>query len=348
MSCNHQQQCAAPISTHDPLNTTSIQRCTNDVLYNHHCAIHHGPAKKLYLKYKTVCEYAYKLDIAKISKNNQVKYLTECYEWFVKAYNARMAHRKYAYVPSLWDSGHDHQFEIIMEKIHSCETMLETLYVESSPISHTPISPLSHSESDNSVEDEITRDTMRVMRSKRRQFKKQRNHDEKADMLAVDAYISENNIHMQNKMKLASICERATTSLFSAKDISDLSGSLAICQILMFELIRLMNTYRYFTPNYKPEVCMECRDCGHYMPIYPKIKCACHLKYTQFVDFLIKLPDNILRGFCELVIKNTAKIRPIVSDLVKLYRIYEGTLFLKVPAILAYRSVQKRLVFELE
>lgn len=122
MSCNHQQQCAAPISAYDPLNITSIQRCTNDVLYNHHCVIHHGPAKKLYLKYKTVCEYAYKLDIAKISKNNQVKYLTECYEWFVKAYNARMAHRKYAYVPSLWIAGTITNSKLLWKKYIDAKT----------------------------------------------------------------------------------------------------------------------------------------------------------------------------------------------------------------------------------
>ena len=36
---------------------------------------------------------------------------------FNKAYNARMEHRKYAFVPECYDEGHDYQFVFIKNKI---------------------------------------------------------------------------------------------------------------------------------------------------------------------------------------------------------------------------------------
>src|SRR5437868_14767322 len=116
--CIYKQCCA----------TTASGRCINCTvsMQSDHCYIHRNRSNKLYLQYKQICETAYNLNIDRSISNvkERIKYLTECHQIFVRAYNARLKHRHYAYVPECYDSGHNHQFKIIQDKINKCREKL--------------------------------------------------------------------------------------------------------------------------------------------------------------------------------------------------------------------------------
>ena len=107
------------------------QRCLNETYKStRHCSEHFSTATKLYLNYKKICNVAYSLNIHKEipDTNEKIDYLNKCYVWLNKAYEARMAHRKYAFVPECYDDGHNKQFEIINNKMDICEKKLFAIY----------------------------------------------------------------------------------------------------------------------------------------------------------------------------------------------------------------------------
>src|SRR5438876_10338455 len=125
MFCTKGNQCCAI--------TLDNKRCQNLVIKSSkHCSSHYNNALKLYKNYKKICDVAYNLDVDKHinDPNEKAKYLLKYYVLMNKAYDARMKHRKYAFVPECYDLGHDKQFKLINDKINLCEEKLYELYQE--------------------------------------------------------------------------------------------------------------------------------------------------------------------------------------------------------------------------
>ena len=111
-------------------NKETNKRCTNQVYKSSkHCTDHYQYALELYLKYKKLCNMANKLDIYKPgeSRRKKIAHLRQCHKLLVKAYNARLIHRNYAFAPECYDFGHNLQFQIIQEKIDKCKNELINL-----------------------------------------------------------------------------------------------------------------------------------------------------------------------------------------------------------------------------
>jgi len=120
------QQCCAPLRANE--------RCPNVIACGSrfHCQTHYATARTLYRQYKDVCDLAEKCDLTRIfgpsETAKEITFLNECYRLFIKAYDGRMKHRKYAFCPETWDEGHQTQFRLLKTRIETCETRLDILY----------------------------------------------------------------------------------------------------------------------------------------------------------------------------------------------------------------------------
>jgi hypothetical protein len=125
--CEQERQCCAP--------SKGNERCTNTIVCGSrfHCETHSGPARKLYREYKVACASADKCDLtwafAAGETAKEITHFNECYKAFIKAYNGRMAHRKYGFCSETWDEGHQTQFRLLKTRIELCEKRLDELYV---------------------------------------------------------------------------------------------------------------------------------------------------------------------------------------------------------------------------
>lgn len=128
MKTKKKNQCCANINVSGE---KEMKRCENEVTTSaYHCVEHYDGARKLYKKYKKICDVAYKMDINKSIKDieDQRKYLHKCYGMFNKAYEARKKHREYSFSPECYDRGHNIQFEILSKKMKLCELKLYEIY----------------------------------------------------------------------------------------------------------------------------------------------------------------------------------------------------------------------------
>src|SRR5258706_1716205 len=99
-------------------------RCTNTVIEGEkHCTLHHHKAMKLYKRYKKLSEAVKLVDINE--HLTDLKFIMRHYKLLNDTYNARMAHRLYAFVPECYDNGHDFQFVKLQKNIAKCEKLLE-------------------------------------------------------------------------------------------------------------------------------------------------------------------------------------------------------------------------------
>ena len=124
-------QCSAPIKV--IIDNSYTERCKNKIYKGYHCKDHYDKAVELYKNYKKICDIAYKLYPENVKTNSEsiredIQYLFKCHSWYVKAYNARMEHKNYAFTPEQSNIGHEYQFEWIDNKLNICDTKLKNLY----------------------------------------------------------------------------------------------------------------------------------------------------------------------------------------------------------------------------
>lgn len=115
-------QCTAPLDC-----SNRYIRCENICIGDSdHCIQHKDHSNSLYIKYKDYCEQVECIDIAILPNNIYI--LMRNYALLEKAYDARLEHQKYAYVPELVDKGHLYQFHILKNKITLCEHKLYQIF----------------------------------------------------------------------------------------------------------------------------------------------------------------------------------------------------------------------------
>src|SRR5579863_10042979 len=188
MSCAGNQCCAV---------VNDNARCLNAVTNGStHCETHREKAITLYLAYKKLSDRVDKLDFAKAAKgianiNDRINYLTKCYVLINDTYNARMRHRKYAFVPECYDDGHDYQFKRLQDLTTQCENMLARLYAK---ISSSDSSPKSEPSESSSEEDDVIEEVKPY-----RKLRQQREKSEKDLDAWIETYNRDNEEILQRR-----------------------------------------------------------------------------------------------------------------------------------------------------
>lgn len=330
MTCEGNQCCAR---------TPDNKRCSNSVYHDsNHCKTHYPKAIKLYKEYKKICNVAYDLDIDQekgpdIEKD--IRYYLKCYIWLNRAFDARMKHRKYAFVPECYDYGHDKQFDIIQEKLNKCELVLSNLYNEYKKQNQLPeITPPPSDDSDNggntmsitdeSDTDETTEDNNKyavtiVPKKIKKYNKKRKEKTENIDQI-ISQYMKENKIELERRNKLINIILKTITMQYqNIINVDD--DNIFILTMTMHHITKILYEIGYYEENYKPERCKEC-CCGNYICYDMKLGCGCYYRYDHVKEYLNVMSEYTLRMFLEIMLRNQEKIKPLLTDMIWFYQMF--------------------------
>lgn len=324
--------------------TGNNKRCENITINNsNHCAIHYPVAKKLYNKYKKICETAYKMDVDHVNnikdKNNQIRHIMKCYVWLNKAFNARLAHRKYAFVPECYDNGHDMQFLLIRNKINKCEQFLSTVYRNCVV---TPENNNIDELADTKVlGDELNNKKNYGMNNKKNYGKKYRADVDNVSKKIIkynrsriiteenfakylDIYNKENEMILSRRLKLNKLVVNLLISFFDNKYIDDGTFDILILCVVMYYLVSGLKTISYYDKDYTFPGCDDCCEgCISEFTYNIQLNCDNHVGNHLSVDsYLNSMNEKCLKEFYLLMLLNGNKIKPIISDFVKFYRMY--------------------------
>lgn len=303
--------------------TFDNKRCTNETIHSsHHCEVHYPQAMKLYKKYKHYCDVAYNADLdAKFQdSNDQVKYLMKCYNWLNLAYDSRLKHRKYAFVPECYDQGHDYQFQFIKEKLKKCEENMQEIYRSAkSKVRVKPVEiEIEEEEEKESWTEEITD------KEKMKKFikKKQQKREETEEEL-FSKYIEENRVIIQRKEKCMFLVMENTFRIL--EDYMDISEDRHFFCIIFHHLCLELNGIGYFDPNFKPTWCRDCNPgCTCNEPAKHEVHLCCKsAALTRSIrEYFTHIHEESIKYYCEAIIRYEDKIRPLVEDLAKLYLLF--------------------------
>jgi hypothetical protein len=305
------------------------RRCENYVIeHTNHCQIHYGPAIKLYKTYKKICDVAYKLDLNKQFKTmpENINYLMDCYRWFNKAFNARMEHRKFAFVPECYDAGHDYQFVFIKNKILECEKLLCELnlaYERKKVTEQNYYGLLENQDGVLVVYEPIkieTKDISEVIIKHNRERKKIEEDVEEI----MEKYRKENEEILRKRDVLQNLIVRYLDQFLEKHN-----QNRYIMYVAMYSIIAEISNVGYFVEKYEPEKC--CHKCGNYVSIPFVLSCRCLYNYSSFKRYLNKIDDKSLKILYKLLLRERTKYEPIFFDFLKLYYLFEDeTLFMNL------------------
>jgi hypothetical protein len=320
------------------------ERCSNFTLNANcdHCKKHHEKALELYLKYKEICIVANNKNINVVikDKNKHIRYLYNCHLWLERAYDARLEHRFFAYVPECYDYGHDKQFIILQQKLNICRTkcaaLFELLQVKDEMV-------VEKEEQEPEVEEEFL--NVDLMVEKISQFKEKQKKDDIEFDKTLQANIRQNNKLAQDKLKVVTLCNDLIKKKLQVQDRTYFN------QIAIFRIIVEMKSIGYFDMEYKPEACRSC-SCGEYMPMQFKLGCSCYLKKDgDSISFLSRtnIETYYFKSICQVILKksNKVKINSLIRDYMACYNIH-GTNMIKKLMTLLWDSAEKRLVLSCE
>lgn len=315
--------CIEKICTASTLNG----RCTNFTLDKKcdHCIVHNETAVKLYLEYKEICKIADSKNInAKIKDPlKYMKYLHNCHIWLVKAYNARLRHRIYAYVPETVDYGHLEQYRILKQKIDLCQAkILEVNKLINKKVPNNIIEEDSEEDLESSVEDSPENPIIYEVREFQ---KKQKSDDAEFDKI-LQKNIKENEQIAKEKNKAVTLC----MNLIKAR--IDPKYNNYFVQIGIFRTLVQMQNMDYFHPLYMPQPCENC-SCGGYKPIQFKLGCPCFLEEAgDSVSFLNRCTIAIdhLKMMCEIILYFPKKVYPMIKEFTECYKIHDNNLIKKL------------------
>ena len=314
---------------------TENGRCTQQTLNENcdHCSAHHDIALKLYLEYKEICAIANSknIDIKISDPQKQIKYLFNCHTWFVRAYNARLKHRFYAYVPETYDNGHNKQFQIIQDKINICQNKI-------SELNTLQISPETNNKEDFEEEennnkedfeeennnkedfeeefnDEKEIDT-KLMITRINNFKKKQIENDRAFDKILRKNIAENDRILKERIKIGNLILRLIESH------TDNKYNIFFVQISIFRIFVEMYNLDYFEPEYYPKACENC-NCGGYKPDYFSLGCPCYLRTDiTSLNFLLEIQatNKQLKIIYHAMLTNMPWFIPIIEDFILLYK----------------------------
>lgn len=190
-------QCMAPIYF-----AQAPTRCANKIVSKFHCAEHKDKATKLYKIYKKLCDLAETCDLNdytnKPTLSEKIKFLNRCFLVFKRAYDARMDHRKYSFVPYFWDDGHNLQFVKLKKKWERCELLISQLVLLSEPLRGLPydseptvFEPETNQDRENKIPKEEWLQLVCESQKKVRAFQIQRQEDEKQFQEELKSYKQE-------------------------------------------------------------------------------------------------------------------------------------------------------------
>lgn len=336
MPCEENQCCAI---------TLDNKRCSNTVYHDsNHCKAHYPKAMKLYKEYKGICNVAYDLDIERdkgpdIEKD--IRYFLKCYIWLNRAFDARIKHRKYAFVPECYDYGHDKQFEIIQEKLNKCESVLSKLYEEyktAHMISDTPTSTESSnyggdvksddSDDDNrDYDDTITKSdnyAVSLVPKKIKKYNKKRMQREENIDNIMNQYMKKNQEVLERRDKLINIILKTIKQQYhSLIEVDD--DNIFILTMIIHHLTKTLYEIGYYVSDYKPQRCKDC-CCGNYICYDVRLGCGCFYRYDEVKEYLNVMTEHTLRMFFEVLLRNQDKTKPILADMVWFYKLYGDSL----------------------
>ena len=170
-------------------------QCWNKIHKDHkyHCSEHGPKAKALYLTYKKLCTIADNIKIEDYKKytnaKEQIAHLQRCYYILQRAYNGRIDHRTFSFIPRLFDHGHNFQLEKLLKKTSLTESCLQEIYCK---LIQKP------KEQKIQKEEPITEETQEIIEVivKVETFKKQRHNDEKEMERLFEIFIKNNEIEL--------------------------------------------------------------------------------------------------------------------------------------------------------
>jgi hypothetical protein len=318
---------------------SETKRCKNKVINDsYHCEKHYDTARKMYIKYKIICDNAYKLDLNKKCKNAQetVSYLLYCYKCFNEAYTARMTHRKYAFVPECYDAGHDFQFIMLQNKIKECEIKLQEAKIILQKLEKAPENLF------QVLDDEEPSEIIEITIKQSVEVRKKEQED--VDAL-VEKYIAENNEYVKICIEMNNIINEYVNSFLAETPyVGD--------QIFIYFIWRIvfrLYSMQYFKDGFKPAECF-CGACDNQVPYQllfsnPKYKEKIKKMMANFNSyiFLNSMCFHCVDYFCELLLYNREKIEPVLEDMLQLYEKYT-TNFITTDFILIWDVKLNRVV----
>jgi len=365
-------QCCAPAHNN--------HRCKNDIYKSFHCKDHFPTANKLYTKYKQICDVAYELD-PKIGGNiqNKIKHAMKCYVWQNRAYNARMEHRKYAFVPECYNKGHDYQFTMLKDRIKETEQLLIKLYndyiksnqmnktdninkiLKSNPYYHINetidkcesisgsgsgiseiedgINDIEFDISSKNSSDTISEQDFKNIPKKIKKYGKNRKQIAHEANMLIDKYIKENKKIFNKFAILNGLIKNKLTSIFGKMD-PIMAHQLTI---LSHNIIANIYNLGYFEDDYVPEKCVECA-CNGYISNDISIVCNCLERTTDVDSFLNDNDREDLKDFYEILVRHEAKYKPIFLDFYNIYTLYGSQIIYNVIFSVCWDDKLKRLV----
>jgi hypothetical protein len=328
MSCSTNQCCA--VSDHNT-------RCLNLITYGgNHCEFHRPKATSLYLKYKELSKIFDLLDINKpIDNTNQrINHIMKCYSALDKTFNARLKHRRYAFVPEFYDEGHDYQFTILKERLDECETILSELYLKESL--------------ENVKEDEVESADENVLTIPQRIKKcnKRRRDTEENIESWINKYIEENHEIINRKYMLMNNIIILVLKLY---DEYNFENAFPKC-VMVYHLVITLIKYGYLSKDhqgkllkqYVPSRCGKDCKCDGYEALYLQLVCSCIRENNTIAKFLNLASEDGLKMLFGTLIFNKDKILPLIEDIKSLYMVHEAhTMYLKL--YLSWNPLKSRL-----
>jgi hypothetical protein len=313
------KQCCAVVKT-DGI----VSRCSNQTVSeaSDHCSVHNKTAHKLYVTYKDICEKAYNLVI----EGSCIKYLIKCHGLLSKAYDARMAHRLYAYAPECYDDGHDLQFKFIQEKIDSCTSLLLEAYKNVQQLKEEDHKKEKEEDEDVEEEQESLLDIPEYKNVV--DFTKRQKDDEDF----FQKCLKENTKARKTRRTVVKLCFKSLESIlneikldksiYSEKDIS-------FIQSLSFQLVIGLSKLDYFKEDYTPTKC-ECGKCGEYVSDVIHHGCPCMLgkspiEYAESSGVTVEY----FKSLCLSIMTNREKIKDMLKEVIFQYRIYDTDIIKK-------------------
>lgn len=323
-----ENQCAAYLGN---------KRCINETVNSsNHCELHRTKAKKLYLEYKALCDKVENLDLNKQfdKVDDRIEYIMECYKKLNAAYQGRLTHRNYAFVPECYDFGHLRALEKLNNQMTECEKIIESILEEMSDES-------SYSNSDTDSESDDTNFKLNKINRKILNYKQYRLQQEAETNQLIDHYIDENTVLLQKRVKLMGFIRSYVDNLY---DSMDDEMDYFVRHIVTYNLVFHLYSCDYFSPSFKPTRCSDI-TCGCYVPYDVTLACACVLNNHSVHTYFQMLSEKSLSKYYELLLLNKNKIVPLMQDLMDLYEEHDDRLmFLKVHLLWHYDK--RRLVLE--
>lgn len=295
-----QKRCSAPIKG---------KRCPNFTVDSNkfHCEDHITKALALNNRYQILSKKMENYSIEHISKykttKEKIRYLYEYYCLIISVYKYRMLHRDYAFIPTLFDPGHEKQYTILPEKTVQVENVLSQLYIQY--IEELTVSSIKEETTPKEIEE------VEIAMEKVRTFKKKRIDHYKLVENTLNKYIRENKKLKEDTDTIVNQCVDMLTKLAKLCKLTE-DNTCYHKLFGLYHLIGRLHEMGYFVDNYTPSRC--CDKCNDILLHELKITCDCVNEHDNIRDFLYDIHIDSLKSFHEILQHNKLSIKYICKD----------------------------------